>query len=114
MVGALNKLPIAVFGMVFFEAVVSFASISSIIIGILIIYLSICSWCIVQLCQEPTTREFGFIYKSCRQIDYVLFNLVWLCFKVSYLVSGLDPPSPIPICVIPATTLVRSAKVADK
>ena len=34
MVGALNKLPIAVFGMVFFDAVVSFASISSVIIGI--------------------------------------------------------------------------------
>ena len=33
MVGALNKLPIAVFGMVFFDAVVSFASIASIVIG---------------------------------------------------------------------------------
>ena len=34
MVGALNKLPIAVFGMLFFvDAVVNFASVSSIIVG---------------------------------------------------------------------------------
>lgn len=34
MVGALNKLPIAILGMIFFDAVVSFASVSSIFIGI--------------------------------------------------------------------------------
>ncbi|KAJ3272526.1 GDP-mannose transporter into the lumen of the Golgi [Terramyces sp. JEL0728] len=33
MVGALNKLPIAVFGMVFFDAVISFASVSGILIA---------------------------------------------------------------------------------
>ena len=33
MVGALNKLPIAVFGMIFFDAVVSTASVSSVLIG---------------------------------------------------------------------------------
>lgn len=33
MVGALNKLPIAVFGMVFFDAVVNFASVSSVLVG---------------------------------------------------------------------------------
>jgi hypothetical protein len=33
MVGALNKLPVAVFGMIFFDAVVSPASILSVVIG---------------------------------------------------------------------------------
>jgi hypothetical protein len=34
MVGALNKLPIAIFGMIFFDAVVNFASVSSVFVGI--------------------------------------------------------------------------------
>ena len=33
MVGALNKLPIAVFGMIFFDAVVNTASVSSVVIA---------------------------------------------------------------------------------
>ena len=33
MVGALNKLPIAIFGMIFFDAVVNFASVSSVFVG---------------------------------------------------------------------------------
>jgi GDP-mannose transporter len=37
MVGALNKLPIAILGMIFFDAVVSVASVSSIFIGTLVL-----------------------------------------------------------------------------
>jgi GDP-mannose transporter len=54
MVGALNKLPIAVFGMIFFDAVVSVASVSSIVVGkdmIVLIFVSVWCWSFIQLCK---------------------------------------------------------------
>lgn len=44
MVGALNKLPIAVFGMIFFDAVVSTASVSSVLIGMSDFFIA----CVIQ------------------------------------------------------------------